>query len=521
MFFSQSPYSLKPVPMLQHSYEMNHTAFRRHFKGLATRYGALQVASLVDKTGGEAEIGEQYEMHMKQLNNDGGIGGAKVGFEYFDFHEKCRGFHYGNISVLMELLRETMDSFGTTVEIDGVIQTKQNGILRINCMDCLDRTNVAQSACAQIALQKQLREEGFETDLQNDRSTEWFNVLWADNGDAISKQYSSTAALKGDYTRTRKRNYRGAINDFGLTLSRYYHNIVDDYFSQAAIDFLTGNVTSQVFEEFELNMMSSDPAISMEKLRANAIDTSTRIVVIDQDEDFIEGWILLSPQQPNTVRTFPFEETVLLLTNVALYAVRFDWNMEKVSSFERVHLQGLTGITRGTYITSILTSTQINENKNVGLMIKYRPTKEDITRTNTRSLRNTANSVENAENNPEKSSNLIGRGLKDFMTNRTTARDISSAPKILAFKAIAARSSLASAGTQVSSSEKEVVDNICHTIEKAVMANAELPHIKYAMPAVTTLSFIENQDIISLQEARKSTGLLEQWGHMLKRLVWA
>ena len=500
---------------------MNHTAFRRHFKGLAARYGALQVASLVDKTGGEAEIGEQYEMHMKQLNNDGGIGGAKVGFEYFDFHEKCRGFHYGNISVLMELLRETMDSFGTTVEIDGIIQTKQNGILRMNCMDCLDRTNVAQSACAQIALQKQLREEGVETDLQNDRSTEWFNVLWADNGDAISKQYSSTAALKGDYTRTRKRNYRGAINDFGLTLSRYYHNIVDDYFSQAAIDFLTGNVTSQVFEEFELNMMSSDPAISIGKLRANAIDTSTRIVVIDQDEDFIEGWILLSPQQPNTVRTFPFEETVLLLTNVALYAVRFDWNMEKVSSFERVHLHGLTGITRGTYITSILTSTQIDENKNVGLMIKYRPTKEDITRTNTRSLRNTANSVENAESNPEKSSNLIGRGLEDFMTNRTTARDISSAPKILAFKAIAARSSLASAGTQVSSSEKEVVDNICHTIEKAVMANAELQHVKYPMPAVTKLSFIENQDIISLQEARKSTGLLEQWGHMLKRLVWA
>lgn len=39
-------------------------------------------------------------------------------------------------------------------------------------------------------------------------------------GDAISKQYSSTRALKGDYTRTRKRDYRGAINDLGLTLSR-------------------------------------------------------------------------------------------------------------------------------------------------------------------------------------------------------------------------------------------------------------------------------------------------------------
>lgn len=528
LFFSQSPYSLKPVPMLQHSYEMNHTAFRRHFKGLAARYGALQVASLVDKTGGEAEIGEQYEMHMKQLNDESGIGVAKVGFESFDFHEKCKGFHYANISVLMELLHGTMDSFGATIEVDGVIQTKQSGILRTNCMDCLDRTNVAQSACAQIALQKQLREEGIEVDLQNDPSTEWFNVLWADNGDAISKQYSSTAALKGDYTRTRKRNYRGAINDFGLTLSRYFHNIVNDYFSQAAIDFLTGNVTSQVFEEFELNMMSSDPAISMEKLRANAIDTSSRIVVIDQDEDFIEGWTLLSPQQPNTLRTFPFEEIVLLLTNAALYAVRFDWNMEKVSSFERVRLQSLTGITQGIYITSILTSTQIDEDRNVGLVIKYHPTKEDITRTNTRSLRNTArqeNSVENADHNAEQP---IGHGFADLMTNRITARDESSAPKILAFKAIAAQSSLGNVGAYISGSEKEVVINICQMVEKATISNAERRRSRHAictMPPTAALAtasrFIENQDIISLQEARNSTGLLEQWGHLLKRLVWA
>lgn len=165
------------------------------------------------------------------------------------------------------------------------------------------------------------------------------------DGDAISRQYSSTAALKGDYTRTKRRDYRGALNDFGLTLSRYYNNIVNDYFSQAAIDFLLGNVTEQVFEEFEADMMSNDPAISMRKVRANAIDTSSKIVIAEQREDLVGGWTVLSPKEPNTLRTFPFEEIILLLTDAALYAVRFDWNLEKVSSFERVDLRSVAGKT--------------------------------------------------------------------------------------------------------------------------------------------------------------------------------
>ncbi len=44
-----------------------------------------------------------------------------------------------------------------------------------------------------------------------------------DNGDAISKQYASTAAMKGDYTRTKKRDYRGALTDAGLSLTRFFN----------------------------------------------------------------------------------------------------------------------------------------------------------------------------------------------------------------------------------------------------------------------------------------------------------
>ena len=206
----------------------------------------------------------------------------------------------------------------------------RSGVIRTNCMDCLDRTNVVLSACGQRALEKQLQEEGYIVDFRTDVTTKWFNVLWADNGDAISRQYSSTAALKGDYTRTRRRNYGGAIKDLTLTLSRFFNNVISDYFAQATIDFLLGNVNAQVFEEFETDMRSRDPGVSMQKMRVNAVETSSKIVIADQREDLIGAWTVLTPHEQNTVKTFPFKEIVLLITDVALYRVDFDFNIDKV-----------------------------------------------------------------------------------------------------------------------------------------------------------------------------------------------
>lgn len=44
--------------------------------------------------------------------------------------------------------------------------------------------------------------------------------IWADNGDAISREYAGTSALKGDFTRTGKRDWRGAMNDASNSVAR-------------------------------------------------------------------------------------------------------------------------------------------------------------------------------------------------------------------------------------------------------------------------------------------------------------
>ena len=85
LFFSQSPYAFKPTPILQHSLETNRKAFRSHFSSIVDRYGDAQIVLLVDKHGGEANIGRSYEEHTQKVNAEGGIAGRKLGFEWFDF----------------------------------------------------------------------------------------------------------------------------------------------------------------------------------------------------------------------------------------------------------------------------------------------------------------------------------------------------------------------------------------------------------------------------------------------------
>lgn len=233
LFFMQSPYALKPVPVLQYSEATNRQACQKHFERLAKNYGAVQIVNLVEKHGVESTIGMRYENTVDYLNRvtseeqestDKNIQSTRepLAFEWFDFHEACRGMKFENVSLLLSRLRDKLESFGSTKWADGKLVAKQKGVVRTNCMDCLDRTNVCQSSFARHMLEAQLRDEGFDMSAQIDQETSWFNTLWADNGDAVSKQYASTAAMKGDYTRTKKRDYRGALNDLGLSLARFY-----------------------------------------------------------------------------------------------------------------------------------------------------------------------------------------------------------------------------------------------------------------------------------------------------------
>ncbi|CAJ2502821.1 Uu.00g102150.m01.CDS01 [Anthostomella pinea] len=522
LFFTQSPYSLKPLPVLQHSPDANFRAFKKHFDRMSKTYGSLQLVNLVERHGPEAIIGNEYQKNAEKYNDEKSEGSRSLDFEWFDFHSACRGMKFENVSLLLDTLGEKIEESGSTIETNGQVSHKQDGVLRTNCMDCLDRTNVCQSSFGKFMLDLQLKEQGFDMSAQLDQENSWFNTLWADNGDAISKQYASTAAMKGDYTRTRKRDYRGMVNDLGLSLTRFYNGMVNDYFSQAAIDFFLGNVTALVFDEFEATMMTKDPGVSMSRMRQLAIETSQKIAIEDDKEDFIGGWTLLSPHMSDTVRTFPFEEVVLLLTDTALYLIRFDWNLDKVSSFERVELSHVVGIKVGTYITSTISAAQTDESKNVGMVITYEPGKADVKRTNTRSLSTMSSSAGQSSGKnevldepapaPAAPSGVLNQGILSAIAGGTRTQP----PRKIALKALYSHTSITEAKGVKSMTENEQINVIVSEVERLVLASQSPQDDDPGHSSI-----IEKGDIISLAEAKKSTGLFEQLGHSIKKLVWA
>ncbi|GAA5800804.1 hypothetical protein HPULCUR_006243 [Helicostylum pulchrum] len=67
LFWSQSPYSLHPVPSLERTEEENESAFDKHFKVQETLYGRQIVVNLTELSGREAIVGSEYRKLVENL----------------------------------------------------------------------------------------------------------------------------------------------------------------------------------------------------------------------------------------------------------------------------------------------------------------------------------------------------------------------------------------------------------------------------------------------------------------------
>lgn len=304
-------------------------------------------------------------------------------------------------------------------------------------------------------------------------------------------------------------------------------SMVNDFFLQATIDFLLGNVTSLVFEEFEANMMTKDPAVSIQKMREQAIELCQKRVVSDDKEELIGGWTFLSPAVADSLTASPFQEVVFLLTDTAMYLCRFDWNLDKISSFDRVDLSHVIGIKHGTYITSTISPTQTDESKNVGVVVTFKPGSNDYQRVNTRSFSSVKDgtALPSGEQAAASASASAGGSVQNRLTgllNRKPSPAAVIKPRKIALKAPYSKSSIAEAdaggvGDGSRMSEAQLVASVCHEIERLVFLNQPVSGTAEAKRE----SIVEEGDIVSLAEAKKNVGIFETLGYSIKRLVWA
>lgn len=214
--------------------------------------------NLIDSKSDQGRLGRAFDAVLGAVEevrtNTGNDVTNPAKHVWFDFHAQVKNGKWDRLATLLTELEPHLNSHGYFVAEpistasssvpQWNIQKTQHGIIRTNCMDCLDRTNVVQSILGRKVLFEQLKVQDKDERQKKSWSEKvrrkfekrqqltlpWedgeaaHRALWADNADAISRVYAGTPALKRDFTRTGKRTRIGALDDGMNSLQRYYLN---------------------------------------------------------------------------------------------------------------------------------------------------------------------------------------------------------------------------------------------------------------------------------------------------------
>ncbi|KAF2148698.1 hypothetical protein K461DRAFT_324192 [Myriangium duriaei CBS 260.36] len=267
--------TLKYTPKLQiRGVESAVSAAKLHFDEQIRLYGENYLVNLVNQKGREKQVKDAYEKMVDILvsnPNEDTEADRKtrekfhiiepesvkhqldhLHYVYFDFHNETKGFKWHRTQLLLDQLKSGLLAGGYYHGIqlpDGRtdVRRKQSAVVRTNCMDCLDRTNVVQSMLGRFTLNRMLTDLGVLQQGQNASDDQTFEHLfrnvWADNADVVSKSYSGTGALKTDFTRTGTRTKAGALQDLNNSCTRYVCNNFRDGPRQDAFDLFLGAFT--------------------------------------------------------------------------------------------------------------------------------------------------------------------------------------------------------------------------------------------------------------------------------------
>lgn len=233
-------------------------AFGKHARSLLERYGDVLALNLANAHGSEGLLGEAY---ASLASDERAKNPKSLRLVQFDFHAVCGATRYDRLEELWPSLapdvRDSHSFYFAPGEgrLSSPGPRAQTGVVRTNCVDCLDRTNVVQGWLGRKALLEALSAvcgplasskgaSSTSTSLADTAGSpaleQAFKTIWADHGDGVSRQYAGTGALKSGFTRTGKRGLGGLADDGFKSLARYYLNNFRDGEKQDALDFVTG-----------------------------------------------------------------------------------------------------------------------------------------------------------------------------------------------------------------------------------------------------------------------------------------
>ncbi|KAG0179411.1 phosphatidylinositol-3,5-bisphosphate 5-phosphatase [Apophysomyces sp. BC1021] len=262
-----------------------------HFENLFIRYGApvivLNLIKQKEKTKRESILGKEFAEAIDYLNqflpDD-----KKIKYIAWDMSRASKSADQDVIGFLEKIAQETMDATGffhsgpepylnAMRRSQGKkpyrrMSSEQQGVLRTNCIDCLDRTNAAQFLMGKCALGHQLYALGVISSPKIDFDSDVINILtemYHDHGDTIALQYGGSHLVNTMETYRKINQWTSHPRDMIESIRRFYANAFSDADKQDAINLFLGNFVTKAGQPmlWELNsdyhLHNQDPRMKL------------------------------------------------------------------------------------------------------------------------------------------------------------------------------------------------------------------------------------------------------------------
>ena len=265
--------SPKPAIFIQR-YDPYYSASQLQFEKMFRRYGApcvvLNLVKHIEKVPRENILRKEFLQAVTYLNKSLPHE-LRIRYVAWDLNKAAKGKSQKHINVfhvlhqLSEWVIAQTGFFhsGRQVSRNGEVRRPPNaiqrGVLRTNCVDCLDRTNLAMFCMGKCALGHQLHRMGIIQRPEIDPDWDVLHVLtemYEAMGDRLALQYAGSQVIPSSY-KDQKGTYSAAKQSRAVlqSIKRYYSNTFTDAEKQDAINLFLGNF---VPEKGKLNIWELD-----------------------------------------------------------------------------------------------------------------------------------------------------------------------------------------------------------------------------------------------------------------------
>jgi hypothetical protein len=124
---------------------MTSPAFLKHIEDIQQDFQMVFIVNLMNSNKPNEQIITQNLENQIKMNSL-----KSCRYYFFDFQNECKYDNYEKLDAFISNMESVFNIFKFYCEDvnTGEIHKEQSGVIRTNCLDCLDRTNVIQTRLA-------------------------------------------------------------------------------------------------------------------------------------------------------------------------------------------------------------------------------------------------------------------------------------------------------------------------------------------------------------------------------------